>query len=68
MSRVNISAADRLEYDKKMIEWGEKGAAHNIAHTPLTPDTRTTIQLGGVANNVAINSTERQKQRTFGAG
>jgi hypothetical protein len=68
MARVNISAAARLKYDKKTIEWGEKGAAHNIAHTPLTPDNRTTIQLGGVANNVAVNSTERQKQRTFGSG
>lgn len=68
MSRVDISAADRLKHEKRLSEWGEKGAAHNIAHTPLTPDNRTTITLGGVEGNVAVNSTERQKQRTFGSG
>ena len=65
MSRVDISAADRAKNDKRLSEWGEKGTSPNIAHTPLTPDNRTTIALSGAADNIAANSTERQKQRTF---
>lgn len=65
MGRVNISAAERAEYERRKSEWGEQGPSHNIGHTPLTPDNRTTIQLGGVNDNIAANSTERQKQRTF---
>lgn len=65
MSRIYISDADRRKYDEKVIEWGEKGAAHNIGHTPVSPDNRTTIAKDGAQNNIAANSTERQKQRTF---
>lgn len=65
MSRLNISPEDRRKYDERVTEWGERGAAHNIAHETVTPDNRTTIEMSGAADNVAKNSTERQKQRTF---
>lgn len=65
MGKLFISPEERKKYDEKTIEWGEKGAAHNIGHTPVSPNNRTTITLGGANDNIAANSTERQKQRTF---
>lgn len=62
--KVTISSADREKHEKRTIEWGERGAAFNIAHTPISPDNRDNVTLGGAADNVAANSTERQKQRS----
>jgi hypothetical protein len=63
--KINTTPAQRAEYERRITEWGERGTAHNIAHTPVSPDNRTTISLGGANSNIPINSTERQKQRTF---
>lgn len=61
----NLPIGDREKYERRIDEWGEKGPAHNVSHTPFDLITRTTIVKDGAADNIAANSTERQKQRTF---
>lgn len=63
MSRLFISPKDQRDYERRAYEWGERGPAHNINFV-VEIDTRTTI-IENAKGNVALNSMERQKQRTF---
>ena len=63
MSKIIISPADQMKYDKRKSEWGESGPAHNINYVVHTTD-RTNIVLNHTGY-VPVNSMEQQKKRTF---
>lgn len=63
MSKLFISPTAQREYERRTVEWGERGPAHNIGYVVL-PAQRTTIVLN-VKGNVPRNSMEQQKKRTF---
>lgn len=60
-----LPIGDRLQYERRIDEWGEKGPAHNVSHEPFDLITKDDYEVGGDGGNIAINSTERQIQRTF---
>lgn len=63
MSKLFISPTEQREYERRKVEWGESGPAHNIGYT-VASSLRTTIVLN-VRDNVPRNSMEQQKKRTF---
>lgn len=63
----NLPVGDRAKYDKLKNEWGE-GTKGNVVNQPtVTPANREIITMVPGTTG-AINSTERQKQRTFVEG
>lgn len=64
MGTVPLNPSARAEWERKQIEWGEKGPAHNIDYVIHTTD-RTDINLSGVTGLAPATSMDRQKQRTF---
>lgn len=63
-SNLVINPSDRMEWERRKIEWGESGPAHNINYVIHTTD-RADINLSGASGNAPATSMDRQKQRTF---
>lgn len=60
-STLIIPPSAREEYEKRIVEWGEKGPAHNVGFRLTKPYTTIVVN----ARNMPINSAEQQKKRTF---